>query len=69
MSEQPEPATTLQEVARYLSVGEEPVYPAAKRRGHPRFKAVGPRRFERSDFGTWIGRQKQAAQNHVGEED
>ena len=68
MSEQPKSAMTLLEMAGYGSAGGKPVYRPTSRRGHPRFKVTGPWS-KKSNFDSWIGRQKQDAQNHMEEED
>ncbi len=58
MSEAPQPALTVRQVAAYLSVNEKTVYRLAQRGELPGFKVAGAWRFQPADIDCWIDRQK-----------
>jgi excisionase family DNA binding protein len=62
MSDTPEQAMTVRDVAGYLNVDEKTVYRLAQRGDLPGFKVAGAWRFKRSDLDGWIDVQKKAAQ-------
>ena len=59
MSEAPQPALTVRQVAAYLNVNEKTVYRLAQRGELPGFKVAGAWRFKRIDIEGWIDRKKQ----------
>ncbi len=62
MSDFPNPAWTVRQVAEYLSVNERTVYRMAERGDLPAFKVGDTWRFRRDDIDGWItGQQQQRA--------
>lgn len=67
MSDTPDQAMTVRNVADYLNVDEKTVYRMAKRGDLPGFKVAGVWRFMRSDLDAWVDRQKQMAAGQATE--
>lgn len=67
MSDTPDQAMTVRNVADYLNVDEKTVYRMAKRGDLPGFKVAGAWRFMRSDLDAWVDRQKQMAAGQATE--
>lgn len=61
MSETPDQAMTVRDVAGYLNVDEKTVYRLVQRSELSGFKVAGAWRFMRSDLDQWIELQKKAA--------
>ncbi len=61
MSDVPNQAMTVRDVAGYLNVDEKTVYRLAQRGDLPGFKVAGAWRFKLSDLDEWIDLQKRAA--------
>ena len=62
-------AMTVQDVAEYLNVDPKTVYRMVKRGDLPGFKVGGSWRFQKEDLDAWIAKQKEAAANHLGEDE
>jgi excisionase family DNA binding protein len=61
MSQSPQPALTVREVAAYLNVNQKTIYRMAQRGELPGFKVAGAWRVQRADLHCWISDRKQAA--------
>ena len=61
MSDVPNKAMTVRDVAEYLNVDEKTVYQLAQRDEFPGFKVAGAWRFKPSNLDKWVDLQKRAA--------
>ena len=56
-----EPAMTVRDVAKFLSVDEKTIYRLVSKGELPGFKVLGSWRFQKSDLDSWIESRKQDA--------
>lgn len=66
MSESPNPAWTVRQVAEYLSVNERTVYRMAERGELPAFKVGDAWRFRHDDIDAWIEQQQRQRAGNTG---